>query len=153
MLHPIGFWVPGEEDVVTVSGGSFSAFNQDADATQEIWFDANDGNCYESENLGSAVQINSADDWLRPTSSAPGNYETRYTNHTGDSMTVTIGGSAASEDTWYNFANGDFLFKITDSSPGFGGNSATFTVEIRLDGGPPSDSGSYTISADREDTV
>lgn len=140
-----------DPDIITVPGGSgptYQASKVGSNSTLDLKFD-NDGNEYVRKNGGAYVQTNTADSWIRPTTSAPGLYKIRYTSATGDTTYLS---STAAEDIWYDLSSGDYILSIFDSTPFFGGKSATFTIEVRLDDGSVLDSGSYTISADREDS-
>ena len=142
---------PPEEDVVTVSGGSgssFTASNADADAHLYLKFTST-GDAFVRKNSGSYVQVSASTDWVRPTTNAPSLYQIRFTSASGD--TTYLDGTKA-EDTWHDIVDSDFIMHIFDSSIFLGGKSATFTIEVRLDGGATLDSGEYTITADREDS-
>ena len=134
---------------VTVSGGSFTANNSGAIATMYLKID-NDGKMYKKVNNGNYSQISSSTDWIRPASSAPGAFEVRFTNKSGDTLTVT---GATAENTWFTMSTSDFILFVSDNSVNVGGDSATFTIEIR-DGssGSALDTGNYTLTADREDS-
>ena len=132
-------------DLVTLSGHSNSAFNIGADAIAQFKLD-NDGKMYERDNGGAWSQIDSAADWIRPTSSAGSPYRSRYTNHTGDALD---GNTSQSEDTWQGTAT-DFIFSITDSTPLAPTKTGNFDIEVD-DGTTLQDSGAYTLHADRED--
>ena len=142
---------PPAEDVVTVTGGSgflFEASNTGANAEVFLKF-TSDGDVFVKKNSGSYTQRASTTDWVVPATNAPGLYEIRFTNASGDTTYLS---STQAVDVWEDFSATDYILSIFDSSPNFGGKSATFTIEIRLDGGAVLGSGEYTISADREDT-
>lgn len=131
---------------LTLSGGSYNAFNFGANARVDIKVD-DDGNVYRRNNLGSYSQIAAGSDWIRPASSAPGAYEVRYTNATGD--TGDLAGTVA-EDTWHPLTTSDFAVWIVTT--GVDSVSATFDIEIRNgNSGGADESTSYTLSATRED--
>ena len=141
---------PPAEDVVTVSGGTGSAYiasNQFADAKLYLKF-TSDGDVFVKKNSGSYSQVSASTDWVVPTTNAPGLYEIQYTSASGD---LTYLNSTKVEDEWHDFSDSDFIIWITDPSKIFASKSATFTIQIRLDGGAVLDSGSDTIAADRED--
>jgi hypothetical protein len=121
-------------DGQTITKVSFSP----TDAYARLKID-NNGNVYRSVDTGVASwsQIDSAADWVRPTSAAPGAYEVRYTSRTGSTLSF----NTASEDTWHPLSSGDFILynSVTAVS---GDRDSTFTVEIR-DGS----SGSADVSA------
>lgn len=96
-----------------------------------------DGNVYSH-----AGQIDTARDWIRPASAAPGTYEVRFTNHTGDALAS----STAAEDVWHALSGGDFLLTLQQSG-GVGSKSATFDVQIRI-GSTIVASASYTLNAE-----
>ena len=130
---------------VTVSGHTILSDQLDpADAYARLKID-NDGRTYESEDTGSPSwsQIDSATDWIRPTSEAPADYEVRYTSLTGDALTS----GTAAEDAWHALSGGDFiLVQSTTIIPG--DRSSTFAIEIRKGSGAVLDSASYTLTAD-----
>lgn len=132
---------------VTLSGGTNIAFNFMANAVATFKVD-NDGKMYSRDNGGSYGQIATATDWVRPATEAPGLYEVRYSNATGDTADIS---ATAAEDQWQALSTGDFVINVTDTTPLPALKSASFTLEIRLDGGPLLDSASYTLTADRED--
>ena len=133
----------GGADVVTVSGETITkAETGGVDAYARVKVD-NDGNMYKSEDTGSAnwAQIDSVSNWLRPTSSAPGTYQVRFTSATNTPTSATV-----TEDTWHALSGGDFI--IYNSYTGLNGSKeTTFTIEIRLGTGSVLDSASYTLSA------
>lgn len=136
----------GAGAVVNLDGHTNVALNFGADAT--AWFQINqDGLVYEKDNSGSWSQIDATADWVRPTFLAPGDYEARYVNATGDTTDVT---ASATMNIWYSLSGSDYTISILDTTTGPGGKSVTFDFEIRLDGDTLA-STSYTLSADRED--
>ena len=138
----------GVEDIITVSGDTLSAGNTDADSTQSLRF-VDDGDVREKKNSGSYDLISETTDWLRPSSSAPGLYEVRFTSISGDTGDFS---ATTSVNTWHDFSSGSWTGTVTDSTIFFGGKSVTFTIEIRLDGGSVLDSAAYTLTADRENS-
>ena len=135
-------------DVVTVSGrATLFAFAFMSEARAEIIFD-DDGTTDERVNGGARVQFNASTDWIIPNGSAPGLYQTRYTNLTVDPLD---GATSAAEDTWRAFTLGDFFFVQTDNSPSAGGQNSNFDIQVRLSTGSPLDTGAYSLDADRED--
>lgn len=138
--------LPGRNPV-TLSGGTYNAGNMGADAYSYFIVDQN-GNTYKRANNDTPIQVNTTDDWIRPTSEAPGTYQVRVTNVTGD---LSFWSSTSAEDAWYTLSTSDWFVWVWDSTIGFGGKSITFDVEIRKGTGPTLASTSYTLSADRED--
>lgn len=141
---PIGMWHGGAggSDVVTVSGQTITEINDaPTDSYARLKID-NDGNIYQSRDNGSASwsQIDTVNDWVRPTSSAPGDYEVRFT-----SASNTPTSSTKTENTWHNLDTGDFI--IYNSITGVGTKATNFTIEIRENGGSVLDSASYTCHA------
>lgn len=134
----------GIGDTVIVSGGSGINYNALNNATSDLdlKFDQ-DGNEYVSKNGAAYVQRNAANCWLRPTVSAPGLYEIRYTSASGSG---NLSGPVA-ENAWRAFSTGDFIMNIFDTVDSVPNENATFTIEVRLDGGPVLNSGVYTIQA------
>ncbi|MFW6027791.1 MAG: hypothetical protein ACOC91_03190, partial [bacterium] len=122
---------------ITLSGHSVSAVSINESAAAILRIDDN-GYMYSKKNNDPYVQIDSETDWIRPTSEAPGLYEVRYTDHSGDPINGT-------ENSWYSLTSGA-EFWINRTSPGK--NSATFRLEIRRDGGPVLASGFYSLSAE-----
>jgi hypothetical protein len=132
----------GGSDTVTLSGETASRIvDNPADAYARIKVD-NDGNMYKSQDGGSTSwsQIDSTNDWVRPTTSAPGDYEVRFT-----SASNTPTSSTAAEDTWHDLDTGDFI--IYNSRTSVGTKNTNFTIEIRENGGSVLDSASYTCHA------
>ena len=84
--------------------------------------------------------IDTATDWVRPSSFADGTYEVRYTSPTGTWTT-----SAAAENTWISLST-DRQWDVRQGSGSTKVNSVTF--EIRKDGGAVLDSATYTCTAD-----
>lgn len=141
--------VEKQEATLSLSGGTYQAYNFAADARLDIRVDDN-GNMHRRSNSGSWVQIETSTGWCRPTTEAPGAYEVRYTNATGDTGDLT---ATSAEDTWYALSSGDWAIWIDDSTTAPGGNTATFDIEIRNGSSGGADvSAQYTIGADREDT-
>lgn len=135
----------GGGDTVTVSGETTTDFRlAPTDSYARIKVD-NNGNVYESSDTGTAGWsiVDSGTDWVRPTSSAPGLYEVRFT-----SASNTPTSSTAAEDTWHSLSSGDFI--VYNSVTGIGVKSTNFTIEIRYNGGAVLDSASYTITAEVE---
>lgn len=133
--------------VPSLSGNSNTASNSGANATAEFKVDQ-DGNMYERDNVGSWVQINTPRDWLRPTSQAPGDWRVRYTNAVGDTADLTV---TAAEDAWHSLSGGDFILTLVDSTSGPATKTVTFDLELDRGGGTALESGSYTLTADRND--
>jgi hypothetical protein len=130
-----------------VSGASIVDYQESpTDSYARLKID-DDGNTYRSLDTGSAswFQINNGTDWVRPTGSAPGLYEVRWTNATG-----TVTSSTVAEDTWHDLSTSDFIIYNSFTGP-IGTKSTTFDIEIRLDGGSVLDSASYTITAETDD--
>lgn len=136
-------------DVITVSGQTINDLRfSPTDSYARVKVD-NDGNIYESKDTGTASwnQIDTGTDWVRPTTSAPGTYEVRFT---GASNTPTS--ATAAEDTWHALSGGDFI--IYNSVTGVGVKTTSFTIEIRKGSGSVLDSASYTCRAEVEfDTI
>lgn len=133
--------------VFTLSGQTVIAGTSGSQASARIKID-DDGNVYESVNLAAFSQVDTVTDHTRPVSASPGDVEVRYTNLTGDALAS----ATAAEDTWHPLSSGDFILEQTDNTAPLGGNSSTFDIEIRLGSSGGADaSGSYTLTADRED--
>lgn len=133
----------GGGDTVTVSGQTIARTETNpTDVYCRVKVD-NNGNIYESEDTGSVnwVQIDTSTDWVRPTSSAPGTYQVRFTNATNTPTSAT-----ATEDTWHSLSSGDFI--IYNSRTFAGIKSTSFTIEIRQGTGSVLDSATYTLTAE-----
>jgi hypothetical protein len=128
---------------ITLSGESVSAFTVSSPASSQFRFD-NDGKIYE-HNGASWTQVDTVDDWVRPTTVAA-NYEIRYTAVTGTQGTTTNFGTI---NTWYALTSDRYL-SVTTVGAGFQTASRTYTVEIRLAGsGSALATGTYTLTAER----
>jgi hypothetical protein len=95
---------------VTLSGGSVSAFNQNATASATVRVDQ-DGNVYYQKidfSGSSSGQLYAATDWVRPTSAAPGLYQCRYTNLDGPPVSAT-----EQEDIWHPLSTSDFFVSVS----------------------------------------
>jgi hypothetical protein len=130
-------------DGQTITKVSFSP----TDAYARLKID-NNGNVYRSVDNGvtSWSQIDTAADWVRPTSKAPGAYEVRYTGRTGSTLSF----GTVSENTWHPLSSGDFILynSVTATS---GDRDSTFTVEIRDGSSGSADvSGTYRLWASVE---
>jgi hypothetical protein len=137
----------GGGTTVTVSGETVNAFNFGTTATAGVIFYTSgtyQGDVRKKEN-GNYWQIDTATDWIRPVTEAPGSYRIRYSSMTGDTgfMNNTI------TSTYDGIANGDYI-EVVDNTVFFGGHSLDFTIEID-DGTTLQDSGTYSLNADRED--
>lgn len=131
--------VPSPSAVVTLSGHTITAgVDYPGNATAVVRIDDN-GIMYQIDDQGLA-QIDSSTDWVRPASAAPGPYQCRYTNYTGDPVQAT-----ASVDTWYSLSGGNFQVSVTQYGEGF--QSATFDLQIRWGTGSVLASATYHLSA------
>ena len=135
-----------EEAVVTLSGDTNSAFNFGANAVA-FHFVVNDGTFDEKDNTSANVQIHSATDWIIPNGSAPGSYRVRHTSESGDTGSPWVPAGTINVYLPLTVTRG---YKVTDTTPTFGGKSVTYTLQID-DGVTSQDTGSYTLTADRED--
>jgi hypothetical protein len=130
---------------LTLSGQTITKLSFDpADAYARLKVD-NNGNVYQSSDTGIASwsQIDTATDWVRPTTKAPGAYEVRYTGLTG----VTLTSGTVAEDVWHPLSSGDFILynRVTAAA---GDRDSTFTVEIRDGSSGSADvSGTYRLHA------
>jgi len=132
-------------DVVTLSNHSNTAFNFGADALAYFKVDG-DGNMYQKDNAAGYVQIDVTNDWIRPTTSAPGAYRTKFSNLTGDTA-FRVGWGF--EGTYYALTADRWMY-VYDNTTSSGGKSISMTYHID-DGSVEQDTGSYTLTADRED--
>ena len=134
-------------DALNLDGHTIQADTVGSDAQAELTIDQN-GNVYSKLNTAARIQIDTAADWVRPTGSAPGTYEVRYTGLTGDALSF----NTAAENVWYALSTTDYVLRQADSTTKFGGTSSTFTVEIREGSSGAADvTGSYSLIADRDD--
>jgi hypothetical protein len=121
--------------VVTLSGGIVSDVVAAPDsAFAGLRIDA-DGNVYAVASSGTS-QIDTATDWVRPTSVASGSFEVRATLNSG-SVTGTVG-------SWESLST-DRTWSVAAAAPGT--QAANVTIEIRYGSGPVLASGTYDISA------
>jgi hypothetical protein len=142
-----GVWKTGllaTPDVVTLSGGSNNAFKFGANALAYFWFNS-DGTVDTQDNTSSPIQVNASTDWVIPNGSAPGSYRVKYSSLTGDTsfFSGTVGAT-------YTALTSSRYFYVFDTTTTAGGKSATCTAHID-DGTTEQDTGSYTMTADRED--
>ena len=138
--------LPGSGDVVTLTAAAASDI-EFMDISEVGFRIDNDGNVYRKQGyLASYIQVNSTNDWVRPTTSAPGLYEVRYTSLTGHAMQS----QTATEDTWHDLSTSDFT--LTLRTIGLEDErSNSFIIEIRLDGGAVLDSAIFTMDVARFD--
>lgn len=133
--------------VVTITNDTNSAFNFGANAiAQHIW--QTDGTLDEKDNTSPNVQINSSTDWIIPNSAADSSYRNRHTSATGDTGTPWV--PAASINVWASMTSARG-YQVTDTTVAFGGQSVTYVVEMDKGTGTALDSGTMTLTADRED--
>lgn len=135
-------------EVLTLSGEVLSVSEIGVNATAQFFVNT-DGTVDRRTNLGAFVQIDAATDWIIPNDFAPDDYECRYTNLTGDALSAP---TSAAEDVWRALSLGNFSFTQFDSDPAAGGKSSTFDIQLRKGAGPVLKTGSYTLSATRDDT-
>lgn len=126
--------------VVTVSNATCT--NSDAPAPVSAYYKVDaDGNVYRDIGAG-YQQINSATDWIRPTTAASGTYSVRATQ-TGS---TGIGTRSGTLNTWLALSV-DRIWSITRNASGTA--TWTLTIEISDDGGSTVlDSGTVTLTAD-----
>lgn len=137
----------GGGDVITLSGETSTAFSFGSNATAYLRL-KNNGNVYKQQNASSEVQVDTATDWVRPASSAPGSYRVMFDNETGDTTTffVTWGTSG----TYYALTSTRQMY-VYDNTATAGGKSVT--CDWHIDDGTTvlEENVSYTMTADRED--
>lgn len=144
MIHLRGMAI-GSTGRVTLTGYSFNTSSSTNPTYGYIIIDA-DGNIYTKTNGGAPTQRNTATDWVRPTDRAPGDYEVRYTNPTGDTAYLS---ATTAVDTWHPLSSGDWNINVYDNIIGIGGKTCTFDIEIRKGStGAAIASASHTITAD-----
>lgn len=136
----------GADDVVTLSGGSVTAFNFGATATAYFWYNQ-DGTVDTKKNSNPVVQVNASTDWVIPNGSGPGAYRCKYSGMTGDT-----GDYVGNLSTSYSAISlGNKYLAVRDTTP-TGGNAKSITATTHIDDGSvEQDTGSYTLTADRED--
>ena len=143
ILHPIGFWADSDAaGVVTLSGGSNTAFRFGADALAYFYLNA-DGTVDSQDNADAPIQVSPTTDWVIPNSAAPGSYRGKHSSITGD--TTRDGGTLSA--TYAALTTTKYWY-VTDTDAG-GPYSITFTMHID-DGTTEQDTGSYTLTATRE---
>lgn len=138
-----------EQAVVTVSGENIFDFRLSPTDSNAVLKIDNNGNMYKSQDTGTRnyLLVDSATDWIRPTSFAPGDYEVRFTSATNTPTFSTV-----AENVWRPLSSGDMIIRNTIT--GVGVKTTTFTVQIRKGTGAVLDSASYTIRAEVEfDTI
>lgn len=126
---------------VTLSGQSVTSirlYPGIADAGVKV---DNNGNMYRRVSFGAWTQIDSATDWVRPESAAPGLYEVRYTNLSGSALDF----ETKAEDTWHSLSAGDFV--LIQQRDGVGMHQSDFDIEIRYNAGPVLASAAYSLTA------
>jgi hypothetical protein len=130
---------------LTGDGNTAFAFGEDSNA----YHIANsDGTFDEKDNNSSNTQIHSSTDWIIPNASAPGSYRIRHTTNTGD--TGASWWFPAGLINTYLALTSNRTYRVRDNTVSAGGKSVTYTLEID-DGSVSQDTGSYTLTADRED--
>jgi hypothetical protein len=130
---------------LTLSGQTITKLSFDPTDAHAVLKVDNNGNVYQSADTGSRsyTQIDTATDWVRPTTKAPGAYEVRYTGLTGDALSF----NTAAQNTWHPLSSGDFVLRNSVTGP-VGDRDSTFTVEIRDGSSGSADvSGTYRIHA------
>lgn len=128
--------------VVTLTGATGGSQIFDSNGTNAIaLLIANSDGTTDKDEGGSVTQINSADDWLRPTSLAPGPHRVRFTLQSGD--TPNGGNSSGSLGSWLALTSGRSIgYDATSSTL-----SGTILVEIDDGHGNVLDSAEYDIEA------
>lgn len=114
--------------VVTLSGASGPGiFDSDGSNAIALLIVNSDGTTDKEEGGGNVTQINSADDWLRPTSLAPGPHRVRFTLQSGD--TPNGGNASGSLGSWLALTSG--------RSIGYNATSSTLrgTILVEIDDG------------------
>lgn len=137
-------------ETVTVSGETINGFNFGATANAGAYFyqsgSSFPGQVRKREN-NTYTLIDTATDWLRPTTATTSNYRIAHDGGLGDT-----GAYNGNITTTYSAINAIKYLNISDDTPSFGGNSATYVVYIDAGSNPPiEDSGTYVLTADRED--
>lgn len=130
--------------IVTLTGGTFTTdTTTGSNSLMRIKF-ADTGGVYTQENSDPYGAWQAPTNWVVPNQYAPGAYQIRWTNATGDFADMT---TTATEDTWYTLVSGDFILTLTDTIDSAPGLSATFDVEIREGTGATLASASFTLEA------
>jgi hypothetical protein len=138
------FVASGTSDIVNLDGHTFLDEAKDPDnAYAHIKCD-NDGNMYSDKGTAtpSWSQLDSVNDWVRPTGSAPGLYEVRYTSLTGDAVYA----ATTAEDVWHSLSGGDWTIEQRRTS--IGTNDSIFLIQIRYNGGSVLASNTYELECD-----
>lgn len=135
-LQPSMIWLPAPPGTVTLSGevASYNDASAPYSAQATIKFD-NDGNVYKYEGATSGspsyVQVDTTNDWLRPTSAYNAGFQIYVTETSGTIDTYTINAVSATLDQWNSIA-GDVI--LTNTQTSVGSNNCTMTVSIRYSG-------------------
>ena len=141
--------IGGGQPEITLSGQVVSSSTIGSNAVAGIRI-SSDGNVYEYTTLlGVYTQIDTVDDWLRPTDDAT-DYEVRITNVNWVSGTTFLT-EAAAADAWVSIT-GNMDWEVTDTDVSLSGlQDVTFTIEIGYIGQSTAlASGSYQLTADYE---
>lgn len=160
ILHPVGFWkaAGGAPGTVTLTNANitYTADPPGTNANARYGLSVSTGNVYEykgasvSPSFPSAyTQINSTNDWIRPTTADDGNFEVRVQLGSGtiiefyqiNGVGKTIG------TTWYALDGDLVLGNYRTDLEGFGITAGTADVAIRYDGGEILDSANIQLNA------
>lgn len=138
--------IGGSQPELTLSNEFVTSNTISASAVAGIRI-SSDGNVYKyTTALGVYTQVDTVDDWIRPTDDAT-DYEVRITSVSWSSGT-TFSTAAAADDTWVSIT-GNMDWEVTDSNSGLGGDQdVTFTIEIGYIGQSTAlVSGAYQLTA------
>ena len=130
----------GLNDIVTVSGEGITDI-QAGNARAALVFNT-DGTVDKIE-ASTTTQIDSATDWIIPNSTAPSDYEIRFTSLVGAALD---GVTNLTEDV---FAILSTQRTMDQNRTTVGTDTSTFTVEIRKGSGSVLSSASYTLTASK----
>lgn len=131
--------------VVTVSGETIvdqGAGDRLYRATLRV---TNNGNMHKFESM-TVTQIDTADDWVRPTSAASIDYEVKYDYVSGD---VLHSSTTSDDGEWKNLAADKFFECRHLLGAGIGKKETVITISIRKNGGSVLDSANYSLRAER----
>ena len=105
----------------------------------------NNGNIYKIEDT-TVTQIDTVDDWIRPTSDASSSYDVKYDFVSGDALDPS---TSLADGVWGALGADKFFEQRWALGAGVGSKSTVITISIRFLGGSVLDSANYTLTAER----
>lgn len=132
-------------NVVTITGGTETAFRFGANARAEVRF-MTTGFVNFRRNGTTNNNVNTTTDWIIPRTNMT-LFRVRHTAVTGDTGSATAAGAI---NVFISLGTVNRSYYVEDSTPTAGGRQAIFTIQID-DGTTVQDTAFYTMDADRED--